>query len=353
MYIYIAYRDLKTHYTQNSLYGGVPYNNDYKFTAIKDGLYYLLTLNGANYRVSKEAGEKFIEDVLNKCTGEHQGSFPFVRSLNGKDMAAVIERSREVDLRGRGHLTSQDFHYDMDADVLYQMLEELRAGSGEPMDKRALMNYCYPNPTLPEGDFDLTGIYHCIYCTPDNKPNSVIQTVFPDEKVSCFSISKNGAYIQMRVDDNKVMSNVPAELIPEIKEKVRELCKDPAEAYVEHGDWEGFIRFNNDEEISTDPDKTLELLNEIASKSEYDKTEAVDTKKYYTVGKRKTPPGGFEGFGMFGMMGGFPVAPSVSPADTPSASTEEPASDSKKCKFCGADVTHGTKFCSECGRKVE
>jgi hypothetical protein len=55
---------------------------------------------------------------------------------------------------------------------------------------------------------------------------------------------------------------------------------------------------------------------------------------------------------MFGMMGGFPVAPSVSPADTPSASTEEPASDSKKCKFCGADVT-GNWFCSECGRKVE
>ena len=79
----------------------------------------------------------------------------------------------------------------------------------------------------------------------------------------------------------------------------------------------------------------------------------MDTKKYYTVGKRKTPPGGFEGFGMFGMMGGFPVAPSVSPADTPSASTEEPASDSKKCKFCGADVTYGTKFCSECGRKAE
>jgi len=143
---------------------------------------------------------------------------------------------------------------------------------------------------------------------------------------------------------------VPAELIPEIKEKVRQLCADPKEAYVEHGDWEGFIRFNNDEEIFTDPDKTLELLNEIASKSEYDKTEAVDTKKYYTVGK--APPGGFEGFGMFGMMGGFPVAPSVSPADTPSASTEEPASDSKKCKFCGVDVTW-KKFCSECGRKVE
>ena len=34
MYIYIAYRDLKTYYTQNSLFGGVSYNNDYKFTAI-------------------------------------------------------------------------------------------------------------------------------------------------------------------------------------------------------------------------------------------------------------------------------------------------------------------------------
>ena len=349
MYIYIAYRDLRTHYTQNSMCGGLPYNNDYKFTAINDGIYYLLTLNGANYAVSKEAGEKFIEDVLSKSTGEHEGSFPFVQSLNGKDMAAVIERSREVDLNG--YKSSRTFHYDMDADVLYQMLEELRTGSGDPMDKRALMNYCYPNPTLPEGDYDLTEIYHGIYCTPDNKPNSVIQTVFPDKQVSCFSISKTGAYVQIRVDDNKVMSNVPAELIPEIKEKVRQLCADPKDAYVEHGEWEGFIRFNNDEErIFTDPDKTLELLKDIASKSEYNKTEAVDTNKYYKVGK--LPPGGFGGFGMFGMMGGFP-APSVSPAPaaTPAASTPAPSPDVKKCAFCGANVTG--KFCSECGGKVE
>ena len=58
---------------------------------------------------------------------------------------------------------------------------------------------------------------------------------------------------------------IPSGLIPEIKSKVRELCREPAEAYVENGDWEGYIRFNKNEEmIFTDPDKTLALLKEIA-----------------------------------------------------------------------------------------
>ena len=340
MYVYIAYRNLSYYYAQNNLAGGVLVNNDYKFTCIKDGIYYLLTQNNTNYAVSKEAGDKFIEDVLSKCTGEHKGYFPFVPSLNGKNTAAVVEMDRVVDING--YDMEQRFHYDMDDELLLQMLDELKAGSGEPLDERALMNYCYPNPVLPEGDFDLKEIYHGIYCKPDNTPNSVIRTFFPDKRASYLITNKDGAFIQMRVDDNNVISNVPAELIPEIKEKVRQLCSEPVGAYVEHGDPEGFIRFGDDDRIFINPDKALELLNEIASMSEYDKTEAVDTQKYIPVNKQ--PPGAF--FGMAGVLGFAPINQA-----TPAAETAAPVSRGAKCAFCGADVT-GKKFCTECGSVV-
>ena len=96
LYLYIAYRNLKDHYALNSVCGGPAYNNDYRFTAICDGVYYLLTKDN--------------------------------------------------------------------------------------------MKYCYPNPALPEGDFELCEIYHGIYFKPDNTPASVIGSFDPDKKISCIRI---------------------------------------------------------------------------------------------------------------------------------------------------------------------
>ena len=60
---------------------------------------------------------------------------------------------------------------------------------------------------------------------------------------------------------------MPAGLISEIRSEVRELCKEPAEAYVENGSWEAFVNFGGKgDRIFTDPDKTLALLKSIASK---------------------------------------------------------------------------------------
>ena len=220
MYIYIAYRNLPHYFNENAGCGGVPKNNDYRFTTVKDDIY-LLTLNGANYAVSKETAEKFIQDVLDKCTGKNNGFFPLVPSLNGKETAAVVEVRPEREM---------PFYYSMDDEVLYQMLEELRSGSGDPLSPRDLMNYCYPNPELPEGDFTLDKIYHGIYCKPDNTPVSVIKPFSSDKKDSFFWIFEGQPYVQMREGDDKVKYKIPQELIPEIKEKVRELCKEPAEA---------------------------------------------------------------------------------------------------------------------------
>ena len=126
MYLYIAYRNLKDHYAQNNACGGPPCNNDYRFNAICDGVYYLLTKGNMNYAVS----------VKSKCNGEHFGYFPLVPSLNGKETAAVVEMSQD-----RNH-----FYYDMDDELLLQMLDDLKAKSGNPLNERELMNYCYPNP---------------------------------------------------------------------------------------------------------------------------------------------------------------------------------------------------------------
>ena len=348
MHVYIAYRNLKDHYFQNALCGGPPLNNDYRFTPVKDGVYYLLTQNNLNYAVSKEEGDKFIEDVLSKCSGEHQGLFPpLCQSLDGKETAAVVELSRTVD---NGRISTEQYYYcDMDADVLLQMLDDLKSLSGEPLDHKALMNYCYPNAVLPEGDFELVTIYHGIYCKPDNTSNSVIQMVFPDKRTSRFWIRKDGLSVEIREGDNEITYDVPTDFLPEIKDKVRLLCKEPAEAYVEHGDWEGFIRFGKKEErIFTDPDKTLELLKEIASRGSVLSTEAVDTNKYYPVNKF---PAGVSPLG-FGMMGIFGNMNMNTPASNPSNTADTSPSDRQYCQYCGADVT-GKKFCIECGGKVE
>lgn len=331
MYLYIAYRNLKDHYAQNSVCGGPSYNNDYRFTAICDGVYYLLIKDNMNYAVSKENGDKFIEDVKSKCTGEHPGFFPSVPSLNGKETAAVIEMSQD----------RNQFYYDMDDELLLKMLDDLKAKSGEPLNERELMNYCYPNPALPEGDFELCEIYHGIYFKPDNTPASVIGAFDPDKKISCLKVNRNGSSIQIREGDENVLSKVPEDLIPWIKEKVRELCSEPAEAYVENGCCEGYIKFGKKKDrIFTDPVKTLELLNEIASKSEYEKTEeAVNNVQVANT----FPMGAFPGINL---MGGMCVNPSVTPGQT-----AEPVSGGAKCSYCGADVT-GKKFCTECGGKV-
>ena len=239
---------------------------------------------------------------------------------------------------------SQDrnqFYYDMDDELLLQMLDDLKAKSGEPLSERELMNYCYPNPALPEGNFELCEIYHGIYFKPDNTPASVIGSFDSDKKISCLKVNRNGSSIQIREGDKNVISKVPEDLIPWVKEKVRELCSEPAEAYVENGCCEGYIKFGKKKDrIFTDPVKTLELLNEIASKSEYEKTEeAVNNVQVANT----FPMGAFPGINL---MGGMCVNPSVTPGQT-----AEPVSGGAKCSYCGADVT-GKKFCTECGGKV-
>ena len=74
--------------------------------------------------------------------------------------------------------------------------------------------------------------------------------------------------MQLQDGGNTLLYEVPMELLSDIKEKVRELCLNPAEAYVNAGEYESFIRFGKkDERIFTDPRKTLSLLQEIASRS--------------------------------------------------------------------------------------
>ncbi len=142
----------------------------------------------------------------------------------------------------------------------------------------------------------------------------------------------NDYYVVIREGNNENKYRVPDSLIPDIKEKVKELCKDPAEAYVEPGKWESYIEFGETKErICTDPDKTLELLNYIASKSEFISTSQIDTNKYYPF---DSPPAN-----IFGMMGGMNNAMFQQPA--------EEKHESWPCPVCGA-VNTG-KFCKDCG----
>ena len=256
MNVYIAYRDLEKYFFESTLCGGPPNNPDYRLASVKENIY-VLTWNNKNYAVPKERAERFAEKVISGSKGKHRGFFPQVHELNGKKTAAVVEIFRG----------NEQVYYDFDDKVLLQMLDALRAESSELQGKRALINYTYPNPPLPEGDFELNGIIHQIYFTPDNMPASVLQPVKHDTKTSFFMVRGDAAYVEVQEENGKLAYEVPAGLIPEIRAQVRELCKNPAEAYVENGSWEAFVNFGGKgDRIFTDPDKTLALLKKIASR---------------------------------------------------------------------------------------
>lgn len=158
MYIYIAYRDLEEHLSLNNGFGGIPVNNDYRFIRAGEGDSYVLIKYGAEYAVSKEAGDRFIEEVLGKCGDPHPGFFSEDVMPGVSKKAAIVEAEREVENNGRKW--KRTFYYDMDAEVLFQMLEDLRERSGEPSYAREQKKYFYPNAVLPAGD--LTTIDHGI-----------------------------------------------------------------------------------------------------------------------------------------------------------------------------------------------
>ena len=332
MDFYIGYRDLAYYNARMNVCGGTPENPDHRLYNYKDDIF-LLRFCGQDYAVTKERAERFAEEVISKSSGSHPGHFPLmITEHNGKNTAAVVE------IKGDQGTVC----YDFDDELLLKMLTELKDECGQPLDKRGLINHCYPNPALPD-DFELKTIYHQIYFTPDNTPTSVVRTYFPDTETSHFWTLDDKAHVVIREGINENEYSVPDDLIPEIKEKVRELCREPAEAYVDSGNWEGYIQFGKTKErIFTDPDKTLELLKYIASKSVFESTKEIDTNKFYPY--RNAP--GF-GIGMMGFMNAMPLnqAPNMN-ANPPAQQTPVPGS--WKCSMCGAAGNTG-KFCIECG----
>ena len=165
MSVYIAYRDLVNYQFQMTLCGGPPLNPDFRLATVQSGVY-LLTCGGKDYAVTKEIGEQFKNEVLSKTTGSHAGHFPMIPELNGKTTAAVIEITED----------SNTTWYDLDDELMLKMLTDLKDELGEPLDRRGLINHCYPNPELPD-DFELQTIYHQIYCAPEYTPQAVIRTM--------------------------------------------------------------------------------------------------------------------------------------------------------------------------------
>ena len=328
--VYIAYRYLPGYNQECCSMNGNPAKFDSRLSNRKNNVY-LLEFGNDSYAVSAERGDQFVEEVLSQCTDKHRGLFHSELPGCDKEYVAVVE-VREDSLYS---------YYDMDADVLLQMLKTLKAESGEPLTRRALINHCYPNPKLPDGDFELNSIIHQIFIYDNSRP-SVIQTFRPDKKTSHFWIHNNEAHLELREDNIKNTYDVPSELIPEIKSKVRELCADPAEAYVEDGQLESYVYFGDggDERIFTKTDKTYALLKDIASKSVLKETNEIKDDGNLYGGAASI--NAFSGMmGLNGMIGtAMQQAPAMAPVPTPS--------DGEKCKYCGAPKNAG-RFCSECG----
>ena len=323
MYAYIAYRDLPRYLSDQNTMGAAPKNPDYRLTMNMNGVY-LLTCEGADYAVTNERAEQFIEDVLSKCTDKHRGFFPMVTEYNGKTTAAVVETG---DDRERAY-------YDMDDTLLLQMLDSLKDECGQPLDRRGMINHCYPNAELPEGDLKLSGIIHQIYHLPPDAPVFMADMYTPDRDTSSLDVSGDGVCVRIR-DGNKELSYaIPSGLIPEIETKVRQLCSDPVEAYVENGSPESFVRFGEDGNmrIFTDPERTLALLKEIASQGSLNETKEI------TPGPAAGAFIGSDTIFHMNMATPFDSVPE-SPDDT-------------VCPMCGA-VRLGGRFCTECGNEFK
>ena len=226
-----------------------------------------------------------------------------------------------------------------------QMLTSLKDECGDPLDRRGLINHCYPNPKLPDGDFELKSIWHRIFIY-DDTPASVIRPSTPDLKSRHFWVHENEAHVEIREESVEKKYDVPMELIPEIKQRVRELCADPAEAYVESGDWESFVYFgeDGDERIFTRTEATLELLKYIASKSVFTESKEVE----------KKPDAGVAAGGMMGFMGFMPLDQQQKMVGNSAVSQQSivAANKSNYCSCCGA-ARGGNAFCTECGAKFE
>lgn len=168
MEIYIAYRDLQKYFTEHVISGGPHFNTEYRMTSTKDGNY-LLSYHGDDYAVPKEAGDKFVADVLSRSGEKHRGFFPVEPSLNGKSVAAVVE-VQEDDLK--------PYYYDgIDAETLLPMLDDLRALCGSPLPQSEKISPFYPNPSLP-ADFELQSIPHPFYTGPATTPADLLHAPY-------------------------------------------------------------------------------------------------------------------------------------------------------------------------------
>jgi len=332
MYKYIGYRDLPRYFNEHNQMGGTPTNSDSRLTTTENDVF-LLTFAGANYAITQERAEQFVQEVLSKCTDKHKGFFPRGPEYNGKSTAAVVEIRED----------NEYFYYDMDDELLLQMLTDLKDECGSPLDHRGLINHCYPNPKLPEGDYDLKSIYHQIYYLPSNRPISVIDNFKPDKKTSRLVFTDDEVKVEIREDSEERTYIVPQSLIPEIKTKVRELCANPVEAFVENGNWESFVYFSEigaskadkDKRIFTAPDDALALLKDIASKSTLKETKKIENNNNGAIG------GAFMGLGMMSMMQQMQAQTQTNT----NANTDF-------CPCCGAPRTAG-KFCTECGAEYK
>ena len=340
MFIYIAYRNIPLYLSEQMQAGGVPNNPDNRLTLTENNAY-LLTFDGNDYAVTKERAEQFVQEVLSKCTDKHKGFFPRGPEYNGKTTAAVVEIRED----------NEYYHYDMDDVLLLQMLTDLKDECGSPLDHRGLINHCYPNPKLPEGDYDLKSIYHQIYYLPSNRPISVIDNFKPDKMTSRLVFTDDEVKVEIREDSEERTYIVPQSLIPEIKTKVRELCANPVEAFVENGNWESFVYFSEigaskadkDKRIFTAPDDALALLKDIASKSTLKETKKIENNNNGAIG------GAFMGLGMMSMMQQMQAQTQTNQTNQTPANTN---ANTNFCPCCGAPRTAG-KFCTECGAEYK
>lgn len=248
------------------------------------------------------------------------------------------------DLRGK-----QEYHafavigsdeYTLDPDQLREKMNGLREKCGEPLNPRECYNYLHPQPKPLQGDFTRFSVSHAL-CTP---PHNHTLPCPPPENYKSYLSNPNGkAYIVLWHNDKKLSCDIPDELIPYIKEQLRELTQKTCEPYNTSGDWYARINIDNSTlDYSVDPIAAIQFLRDVAERCGL-KLDPLQSPDMTNEERRAASP--FNNFGMMSLNNFIQAAANNVPTydNKPEAIPEN----AWKCPRCEHICTG--KYCPECG----
>ncbi|MBR4628068.1 MAG: hypothetical protein IKO47_10285 [Ruminococcus sp.] len=250
---YVILRNVYEYCATQAMCGGTPPSVDEGFFRYTGERYLLRMKSGvgfSDYAVPDDAANDFM-DWIKQNLDEKAPPFIDTISLRGKqEYHAFANIGRD--------------EYSLDPERLRETMNSLREKCSGPMSARECYNYLHPQPAPLEEDFRTFSVAHAL-CTPPH--NYTLPCPPPENYKSCLSNKSGKAYIILWHNSKKLSCDIPDEVIPYIKEQLRELTQKTAEPYNIPGDWYARVQIDNSKlEYSVDPIAAIQFLRDAAGK---------------------------------------------------------------------------------------